>query len=55
VGAEVRAQKSFMSGVDLPDFQKRGDTYFSDNMERATKVLRMNIQAGIGGVDLRWI
>ncbi len=55
VGAEVRAQKSFMSGVDLPDFEKRGDTYFSYNLERVSKVLRLNIQAGIGGVDLRWI
>jgi hypothetical protein len=55
VGAEVRASKSFMSSVDLPDFEKRGETYFSYNLERVSKVLRLNIQAGIGGVDLRWI
>jgi hypothetical protein len=55
IGAEVKASKSFMSGVDLPEFQKRGDTYISYNVDRVSKVLRMRINAGIGGVELKWL
>jgi len=55
VGAEVQASKSFLSGVNLPDFEKRGDTYISNNMERVNKVIRLRVNAGIGGVDLKWL
>lgn len=55
IGAEVTANKSFMSGVDLPEFEKRGDTYVSYNVDRASKVLRLRINAGIGGVELKWL
>ncbi|RPJ62254.1 MAG: hypothetical protein EHM23_03985 [Acidobacteria bacterium] len=55
VGAEVTASKSFMSGVDLPEFEKKGDTYVSYNVDRVSKVLRLRISAGIGGVELKWL
>jgi hypothetical protein len=55
LGAEVQASKTFMSGVNLPDFAKRGDTYYSDNIERASKVIRLRVNAGIGAVDLKWL
>ncbi|RPI28801.1 MAG: hypothetical protein EHM61_03850 [Acidobacteria bacterium] len=55
VGAEVKANRTFMSGVDLPEFEKRGDTYISYNVDRVSKVLRLRIEAGIGGVELRWL
>ncbi|HXK59162.1 MAG TPA: toast rack family protein [Acidobacteriota bacterium] len=55
IGAEVKASRSFMSGVSLPEFEKRGDTYISYNADRVSKVLRLRIEAGIGGVNLRWL
>jgi hypothetical protein len=55
VGAEVQASKNFLSGVDLPQFDRRGDTYISYNMDRVSRVIRLRIQAGIGGVELKWI
>jgi hypothetical protein len=55
VGAEINATKSFLSGMNFPDFRKEGDTYYSNNIDRVSKVIRMRIRAGIGGVEVRWI
>jgi hypothetical protein len=55
VGAEVRAGRSFLSGVDLPEFEKRGDKYYSYNLSRVSKVVRFRVQAGIGGVEWDWL
>jgi hypothetical protein len=55
IGAEVQASKTFLSGVDLPQFDRRGDTYVSYNIDRVSRVIRLRIHAGIGGVELKWI
>lgn len=55
IGAEVRVSKSFLSAVDLSGFTKRGSVYYSDNLDRVDKVLKLRIRAGIGGVEVRWI
>jgi hypothetical protein len=55
VGAEIRMNKGFFSDANLPDFRKEGNTYFSENLERVDKVIRFRVQAGIGGVSVRWM
>jgi hypothetical protein len=55
IGAEIHATKSFLSSITLPDFRKEGDTYYSNNIDRVSKVIRLRIRAGIGGVEVRWI
>ena len=55
LGAEIRISKGFFSDYTLPEFQKKGDTYFSENMDRVDNVLKLKITAGIGGVEVDWI
>ncbi len=55
LGAEVRSTKSFLSGIDLTEFTQEGDVFRSNNIKRVSKVLRIKINAGIGGVNIRWI
>jgi hypothetical protein len=39
----------------LPEFEKEGNTYYSNNRGRVEKTVRIRVQAGIGGVAVRWI
>lgn len=55
LGAEIRASKTFMSNIELPDFTKKGNTYYSDNLDRVSKVIEFRITAGIGKIELKWI
>jgi predicted membrane protein len=55
VGAEIRASKTFMSNIELPDFTKKGNTYYSNNIDRVSKVIKFRVTAGIGEVELEWI
>ena len=54
IGAEVRMSKSWLSAIDIRGFRKNGSTYTSDNMDRVSRVVRININTGIGGVEVRW-
>jgi hypothetical protein len=55
IGAEVRASKTFMSDIELPGFTKKGNIYYSDNLDLARKVIKFRVTAGIGEVELEWI
>ncbi len=55
LGVELRITKSFLSGVSISGFRQDGNTYYSDNFERAAKKIRIRVQAGIGGVEVNWI
>ena len=56
IGAEVQFSKSFLSRISLSDFEKTShNTYVSENRDRVSKILRLHIRAGIGGVEIRWI
>ena len=55
LGAEVRMSKSFLSGIDISGFRKEGNTYYSDNIDRVDRIVRIQIRAGIGGVEIDWI
>ncbi len=54
VGFEVRASKSFLSGLSIRGFKKQGNLYRSDNYDEAQKHANIRIKAGIGGIDIRW-
>jgi hypothetical protein len=55
IGAEVQLKESFFSGFDISGFRKRGEIYYSDNLEQVERIVRFNIRTGIGGVQIRWI
>lgn len=55
IGAEIRTSKSFLSGVDLSGFRKTGDVYRSRNADEVKKIIRFEVQSGIGGITVRWI
>ncbi len=55
VGAEIRTEGGFLSKCCRSGFTKKGDTYYSDNLDRAGKVIRFDIQNGIGNVKVRWM
>ena len=56
VGAEIRTEGGFLSKCCRSGFTKtEGDTYYSDNLDRAGKVIRFDIQNGIGNVKVRWM
>lgn len=55
IGAEIRMSRSFLTGVDIDGFRKEGDKYVSENIDRAKKIVRFRISAGVGGIEIRWI
>ena len=55
LGAEVRMPESFLSGIDVSEFRKEGNTYYSENLDRVSQVVRIRIRTGIGGVSIVWI
>ncbi len=55
VGARLTTSKSFLSGVDISGFVKKGSTYYSENYDQAEPKLDIEVRAGIGGVQVRWL
>jgi hypothetical protein len=55
IGAEIRVSKSFLFDIELPRFKKQGDTYYSDNIDRVSTVIKFRVNAGIGEVELEWL
>lgn len=54
LGVEIQMSKSWLSGIDIRGFEKHGNHYSSENLDQATRRIRININAGIGGVKVRW-
>lgn len=55
LGAELRVSKSFLSGVNVSGFHKQGDIYLSDNLDQVEKKISIDVEAGIGGIEISWI
>ena len=55
LGVELKVRKSFLSGVSLEGFRKTDGGYLSENFDKASKKMRLNISAGIGGIKIDWI
>jgi hypothetical protein len=55
IGAEVTISKGFFSNFEIDGFVKKGDTYYSENLDRVDHSLKIHIRSGIGEVEVRWI
>jgi hypothetical protein len=56
LGAEIRMSEGLFSELSAPEgFTKQGDVYYSDNRDHVQKVLKLRVEAGIGGVQVRWM
>jgi len=55
IGAELTITKSFFSSSEIEGFVKRGDTYYSDNLDRVDRVLKLQIRSGIGEIEVDWL
>jgi hypothetical protein len=56
IGVKIYYEKSIISHIDLPDefSEREEDTYYSDNYDSAAGKLKLHIEAGLGGVKVRW-
>jgi len=55
IGVELRTSKSFLSGVSMSGFDRKGDVYYSQNYDEAGTQIKVEVNAGIGGVEIEWI
>ncbi|HSR51550.1 MAG TPA: LiaF domain-containing protein [Acidobacteriota bacterium] len=56
VGVRLEASESFLSGLDLDGFEKESSgRYRSRNIDSAKKVISIDLETGIGGVEINWI
>lgn len=55
LGARIRTKKTFLSAINLDGFEQEGDVYVSENLDRARQVVEIDLRAGIGGVDVKWM
>jgi hypothetical protein len=55
IGAELTVSKGLFSDYDIDGFTKRGDVFFSDNMDRVDKTVQIEVRSGLGEVNVRWI
>jgi len=50
LGVRIRSSKSFLSNIEMPDFDQIGNEYLSRNIEDAEKEISINLNTGIGEV-----
>ncbi|MDZ7266671.1 MAG: toast rack family protein [candidate division KSB1 bacterium] len=55
LGVRLRKEGSFLAPISLRAFNKRGDTYYSENFEKAAAKLFFDIKMGVGHTSIRWI
>ena len=55
VGVRVDAEKNFLSGLHLDGFRRQNSYYYSDNYDRATIRVTIDVATGIGGLRITWI
>lgn len=55
LGIKLIFDKSFLCSLSIDSFMKCGNEYTSENYEEARHHLTLNVEAGIGEVNIRWI
>jgi hypothetical protein len=55
LGVKVEAEKNFLSGLHLEDFDKQGSYYYSKNYDKASVRVSINVETGIGGLRITWL
>lgn len=54
LGVSVR-KDGILAGFDSQGLTKRGDVYYSENWDKATRRLTINIDASLGSIRMAWI
>ena len=55
IGTRIKLSKSFLSSCSINKVYKDGDNYYNDNWQKTPIQLDMEINAGIGKVDVIWV
>jgi hypothetical protein len=55
LGVKVEAEKNFLSGLHLEDFDKQGSYYYSKNYDKASIRVSIDVSTGIGGLRITWL
>lgn len=56
IGVEVETESSFLSTIDLNDFDELEDDYYrSENWDETEYKIYLNVSIGLGSVDIDWI
>jgi hypothetical protein len=55
LGVKVEAEKNFLSGLHLEDFDKQGPYYYSKNYDKASIRVSFSVETGIGGLRITWL
>ncbi len=56
VGVEIEAESSFLSSINLPDFDEiDDDVYRSENWRKSDYRIYLIVEIGLGSVDIDWI
>jgi hypothetical protein len=55
IGVRVEAEKHFLSGLQLEDFNQRGSFYYSENYDKAAVRVSVKVATGIGGFKITWV
>lgn len=55
IGVKLIAQKSFLTSLDIDDFIKEDDIYYSEGYRKAKYHLILRVEAGLGSINIRWI
>ncbi len=55
IGTRLKIDKSFLSTCSIDDVYKKDDYYTNDNWQKTQYSLDMNIDAGVGKIDVVWV
>jgi hypothetical protein len=55
IGVRVEAEKHFLSGLHLDNFNKRDSYYYSEGYDRAKIRVSVRVTTGVGGFRITWV
>ncbi len=55
VGTRIKVEKSFLSSFSIDDCYKKGNYYYNDNWEKTSRSMDVNINTGVGKVEIVWV
>jgi hypothetical protein len=55
VGTRISVDKSFLSSFSIDDVHKSGDVYTNDRWEKTKYSLDLDIETGVGKIDVVWV
>jgi hypothetical protein len=55
IGVRVEAQKHFLSGLHLENFNRHDSYYYSDNYDKVKTRVTLRVTTGVGGFKITWL